>query len=51
MDNLKKIEWEVLDATADDIENLEQIYRCVVFEYSLGFNTKILEGDAKTPIS
>ena len=30
---LTKIEWEVLNAVADDMENLEQIYRIVFLEY------------------
>src|SRR5438876_5214786 len=34
MDALDKTAWEVLNATADDWENLEQIYREVCFEFS-----------------
>lgn len=29
MHSLDKIEWEILNATADDWENLEQIYRLI----------------------
>jgi hypothetical protein len=31
---LDKIAWEVLNATADDWENLEQIYHMVCFDFS-----------------
>jgi hypothetical protein len=31
---LDRTAWEVLDATADDVENLEQIYRLVCLEFS-----------------
>jgi len=31
---LDKTAWEILDATADDWENLEQIYQAVCFEFS-----------------
>jgi hypothetical protein len=34
MQTLDKIAWEVLNATADDWENLEQIYRMVCFDFS-----------------
>ncbi len=29
-----KAEWEILNATADDWENLEQIYKMVCFDFS-----------------
>jgi hypothetical protein len=32
MQSLDKIDWEILDSTADDCENLEQIYRQVCYE-------------------
>ena len=32
MHALDRLAWEVLNATADDCENLEQIYRQVVYE-------------------
>jgi hypothetical protein len=32
MQTLDRIAWEVLNATADDCENLEQIYRLVSYE-------------------
>ncbi len=32
MQCLDKIDWEILDSTADDCENLEQIYRQVCYE-------------------
>jgi hypothetical protein len=32
MANIDKVDWEILNATADDWENLEQIYRAVCFE-------------------
>jgi len=31
---LDKTDWHILDATADDCENLEQIYLAVCFEFS-----------------
>jgi hypothetical protein len=34
MQKLDKTAWEVLNATADDCENLEQIYRQVCLEFS-----------------
>ncbi|GEM_PF-5937491 len=34
MPQLNKIDWEILNATADDAENLEQIYQSVCFEFS-----------------
>ena len=34
MHALDRTSWEILDATADDCENLEQIYRLVCFEFS-----------------
>jgi hypothetical protein len=34
MRQVNSIEWLVLNATADDAENLEQIYRCLAFECS-----------------
>jgi hypothetical protein len=30
--DLEKTDWEILNATADDAENLEQIYQMVCFE-------------------
>jgi hypothetical protein len=33
MDPLSEIEWLILDATADDWENLEQIHRSVTADY------------------
>jgi hypothetical protein len=33
MVRLSKIEREILDATADDVENLEQIYRTVTLQF------------------
>jgi hypothetical protein len=30
---LSLIEWEVLDAASDDVENLEQLYRMVALEF------------------
>jgi hypothetical protein len=33
MRTMSRIEWEVLDATADDVENLEQIYKWVAMEF------------------
>ncbi|HEV3257443.1 MAG TPA: hypothetical protein VG013_11220 [Gemmataceae bacterium] len=33
MVHLDKTDWEILDATADDCENLEQIYLSVCFEF------------------
>ena len=32
MASIDKVDWEILNATADDWENLEQIYRAVCFE-------------------
>jgi hypothetical protein len=32
MVSIDKVDWEILNATADDWENLEQIYRAVCFE-------------------
>lgn len=34
MHALDKTEWEILNATADDWENLEQIYQIVCFDFS-----------------
>jgi hypothetical protein len=34
MDVLDKVEWEILNATADDWENLEQIYQMICFDFS-----------------
>jgi hypothetical protein len=34
MGPLDKIDWEILDATADDWEDLEQIYLSVCFEFT-----------------
>lgn len=34
MQNLSKTAWEILNATADDWENLEQIYHSVCFDFS-----------------
>jgi hypothetical protein len=34
MYTLDKIAWEILDATADDWENLEQIYQAICFDFS-----------------
>src|SRR5262245_2066858 len=34
MDSLDRTDWDILDATADDWENLEQIYLAVCFELS-----------------
>jgi hypothetical protein len=34
MHSLDKTAWEVLNATADDWENLEQMYRLICFEFS-----------------
>jgi hypothetical protein len=34
MRQLSSTEWLVLNAAADDAENLEQIYRCLAFEYA-----------------
>jgi hypothetical protein len=31
---MSKIEWEILNATADDGENLEQIYQMLCFDFS-----------------
>jgi len=33
MSPLQPIDWEILDATADDFENLEQIYLSICFEF------------------
>jgi len=35
MQPLDRTSWEVLNATADDCENLEQIYRMVCLEFSV----------------
>jgi hypothetical protein len=35
MKQVTHTEWLVLNATADDAENLEQIYRCLAFECSV----------------
>lgn len=34
MSCLTPLEWSVLNATADDAENLEQIYKVIAFEFS-----------------
>jgi hypothetical protein len=34
MPELDKIAWEILNATADDWENLEQIYQMLCFDFS-----------------
>lgn len=34
MNTLDKTAWEILNATADDWENLEQIYQMVCFDFS-----------------
>jgi hypothetical protein len=34
MNSLTKTQWLVLNATADDFENLEQIYRSMALEFS-----------------
>ena len=36
MDALHPIDWEILNATADDGENLEQIYLAVCYEFLPG---------------
>jgi hypothetical protein len=32
MNSLNRVDWEILNATADDCENLEQLYRQLCFE-------------------
>jgi hypothetical protein len=39
MDLLERIDWEILDATADDWENLEQIYLIVCYEVTNACDT------------
>ena len=34
MKTLTKADWEILNATADDWENLEQIYQSICFDFS-----------------
>ena len=34
MANLDKLAWEILNATGDDWENLEQLYQLICFDFS-----------------
>ena len=36
MASLNPVDWEILNATADDCENLEQIYLSLCFEFLPG---------------
>jgi len=34
MQNIDKLAWDILNATADDWENLEQLYQLICFDFS-----------------
>jgi len=44
MQTLTQLDWEILNATADDWENLEQIYRSICFDFSAELYEHAKEG-------
>jgi hypothetical protein len=51
MDPLDRLDWEILDSTADDCENLEQIYRQVCYELIETSDSKIKLAYAYRPVN
>jgi hypothetical protein len=43
MESISQTEWEILDATADDVENLEQIFRIISRQSSTTTLTEVAD--------